>query len=608
MKIPFDRVGIKVKIIVPYIVATLVMIIAILVVVRHYTVKNQEEIIDDIVENKITEIQSNLTRVGKKALVAVSICSEMDAVKRAYKTYYETNDLKASSQIIRDQFTGINKSIETYTGKAAKFHFHLPPATSFIRCWTDKQGDDLSSFRKTILTISKQHKPIYGIETGRGGFVIRGLAPVNDENGNYLGSVEILFSISEIFKNTKVTAKEDFAAFIKQDLLSTATSLRDRAPSAANHNNFKTASFLLIESRTPNFQTSILDDAMLRAGLNEQVQYESGPFLVTTFPINNFEGEPEGVVVYSFDRTAFIETIQAINYSIIGSSLICAVFAIILVVFALNLTVLAPLSGMNRLLIETSNQSSSSSRQLSESSNMIAEGASRQAAAVEQTSASLEELSSMAVLTSERTQQCNSLSVQSDASMKQSHEAVQKLNSAVIKIVQATEETQKIVKTIDEIAFQTNLLALNAAVEAARAGEAGSGFAVVAEEVRSLAMKSAEAAKQTAALIEQSISSVKEVSSYVQKTNSSLDEVSGISAQINQLIMEIDQAAREQTEGVNQVNRAISDIDSVIQSNAASAEENSASANELSSQVQTVDEVVKQMEDFIGLDKKRNGY
>jgi methyl-accepting chemotaxis protein len=151
-------------------------------------------------------------------------------------------------------------------------------------------------------------------------------------------------------------------------------------------------------------------------------------------------------------------------------------------------------------------------------------------------------------------------------------------------ISQASEETAKIIKTIDEIAFQTNLLALNAAVEAARAGEAGAGFAVVADEVRNLAMRAADAAKNTANLIEGSVKKIKSGSEIVARTNEAFGKVAQGAKKESELVGEIAAASQEQSQGIEQINKTVSEMEKVIQKNAANAEESASAAEEMSSQ------------------------
>ena len=147
------------------------------------------------------------------------------------------------------------------------------------------------------------------------------------------------------------------------------------------------------------------------------------------------------------------------------------------------------------------------------------------------------------------------------------------LTGSMKEIARSSEETQKIVKTIDEIAFQTNLLALNAAVEAARAGEAGAGFAVVADEVRNLAMRAAEAAKNTSGLMEDIVRKIKNGEKLVEVTDGAFKEITDSSLKVVNLIGEIAAASQEQSQGIEQVNKAVAEMNSVTQQTAAGAEE-----------------------------------
>ncbi len=274
--------------------------------------------------------------------------------------------------------------------------------------------------------------------------------------------------------------------------------------------------------------------------------------------------------------------------------------AILSVLFFIVRSVVAPINRIAEGLNAGADQVASASTQVSSSSQSLAEGASEQAASIEETSSSLEEMSSM---TKQNADNANC----ADKLMKESREMVERANGSMIELTQsmdeitkASEETSKIIKTIDEIAFQTNLLALNAAVEAARAGEAGAGFAVVANEVRNLAMRAAEAAKNTAGLIEGTVKKVKEGSELVERTNEAFSEVSKSAAKVADLVSEIAAASGEQAQGIDQVNRAVSEMERVTQQSAANAEESAAAGEELTAQAGQLKRYVGDLNALIG--------
>ena len=224
------------------------------------------------------------------------------------------------------------------------------------------------------------------------------------------------------------------------------------------------------------------------------------------------------------------------------------------------------------------------SDQVAESSHDFASGASQQAANLEETSASMEELSSMTQQNAENSRSVTSLAEEVNTKISGVAEAMTRMTDAIEKISHSSGETAKIIKAIDDIAFQTNLLALNAAVEAARAGEAGMGFAVVAEEVRNLAQRSAEAARTTENLIAESRQNANAGASITTEVAEAIKGVEGSMNKVVGIVTELSASAREQAQGIEQVNQAVTEMDKVVQQNAARAEEMSGAAEELKSQ------------------------
>ena len=277
----------------------------------------------------------------------------------------------------------------------------------------------------------------------------------------------------------------------------------------------------------------------------------------------------------------------------------CAVVAII-ILWLLARGIARPIGRVVQGLNNSADQVATASNQVASSSQSLAEGSSEQAASIEETSSSLEEMSSMTKQNAENAGQADSLMKEANKVVIQANQSMTQLTSSMTEITKASEETSKIIKTIDEIAFQTNLLALNAAVEAARAGEAGAGFAVVAGEVRNLAMRAAEAAKDTANLIEGTVQKVKAGSELVTKTNEAFAQVAGSASKVGELVSEISAASREQATGIEQVSKAVAEMDKVVQQNAATAEESSSASEEMKGQAERMKRYVADLVAIIG--------
>jgi methyl-accepting chemotaxis protein len=305
-------------------------------------------------------------------------------------------------------------------------------------------------------------------------------------------------------------------------------------------------------------------------------------------------GASQENVVASLNR-ASKRTMQIIT--IVGG-LIILITLFMAVILTRSIT--KPINLVLKGLIESADQVTSASDQISSASQALADGASAQAAGIEETSASMEEMSSMTKHNADNANQANTMMKETGIVVNEANHSMAELTESMKEITSASEETAKIIKTIDEIAFQTNLLALNAAVEAARAGEAGAGFAVVADEVRNLAMRAAEAAKETTVLVEETVKKIRTGSDIVVKTNEAFSKVASSAKKVGELVGEISAASNEQAQGITQINKAISEMDKEVQKNAAQAEQSASASAEMSTQADTLQVFVDQLAGLVG--------
>ncbi len=310
-------------------------------------------------------------------------------------------------------------------------------------------------------------------------------------------------------------------------------------PFAGMAQNAKDAN-IKIKKFTLAYLKNVEDQNELRHSLNDKI----------TFVINTIEEKTNDINSGFYNKIK--GNFQRILALIILASLAGIVFTLILS-RSLAKSLQSTIHGLNQATVRIAGAAGS----ISTASHQLAESSSEQAATNEETSSSLEEISAMAEQNAQNAGEANGLMTETRRVSEEATTVLNELTTSMGKITKASEDTSKIIKTIDEIAFQTNLLALNAAVEAARAGEAGAGFAVVADEVRNLAMRAAEAAKETATLIEETTRQVGEGESLVTRTGKSIAGVNDSASKVAQLVGEIAEASNEQAQGIQQLNKAV---------------------------------------------------
>lgn len=289
-----------------------------------------------------------------------------------------------------------------------------------------------------------------------------------------------------------------------------------------------------------------------------------------------------------------METYQQKIVRTLISNLVGVLFTLICVFIVIR-SIIRPLNKAIQNLTEGALQTSAASNQLASYSQQLSESNAEQVSSIEETSTTLEQAASMVRQNTENTRQAAILSKNANTSADQGNLEMQEMMLSMFELKKSSDQISKIIKVIDEIAFQTNILALNAAIEAARAGEAGAGFAVVAEEVRNLAQRSAQAAKDTEVIIEGNIELSEKGVKVAEKVKTVLSEITLQAKKVSELMEEVAAASQEHYQGIAQINNTMAQMEQSIQKNAANAEESASASEELSVQAENLKEIVFQL-------------
>ena len=571
----------------------------------------ETDILRDQVAAKKAEIEKSIARTGQNALETAALFSKLPVVRQAYQLARSGNINdpadpagQEARQLLRTELAPMLAGYAAATNnQALKLHFHLPNGHSLVRLWRKKQtkvkgewvdiSDDISSFRQTVLDVNRTGQPLKGIELGRGGFVVRGLVPIKGDDGSAIGSAEVLVDFKPIFQSA-ASGKQRILLYMNADRLAITRQLQDPAKFPVIDNRF-----VLVSGTEKGEVESLVTASLLDKGRTAITIVDSGTHALAAFPVTDYQDKQIGVMVLYLDTTHLVVAIRSVFMVLGGIGILSLLLIVAGNYTALNRWVIEPINRIARTLNATAGQMTAAAGQISSGSQTLAEGASEAAASIEETSASLEQVSAMSRSNSGHALAADGLMRESTRQIETADSSMAALTRSMTGITKGSEETFKIIKTIDDIAFQTNLLALNAAVEAARAGEAGAGFAVVADEVRNLARRAAAAAHSTAELLEGTVNDIKQGSSLVATTNDAFQEVLTTSGKVAHLVAEIAAASREQTSGIEQINRAVSDMDKVTQQNAANAEESAASARELEAMAARMHEVAAMLDALI---------
>lgn len=290
-----------------------------------------------------------------------------------------------------------------------------------------------------------------------------------------------------------------------------------------------------------------------------------------------------GILVVEFISLASGITMgQNITSKWVIAGLIATIVISQYIAWVVSKNITSSVDGVLEDISQTSTNLTALSSELTDAGRRLADGTNKQAASIQETSSTLEESASMVHQTTQNTKEADVLAKHTKNLADKGDVQMQTMLDAMTELKKSSDEIAKIIKVIDSIAFQTNILSLNAAVEAARAGEAGKGFAVVAEEVRSLAQRSAQAAKDTTGIIEGNINLSERCLDITQQVSESLNEIKNETHKVSELLGEVSTASQEQEIGISQINQAVAQMEMVIHANANTAQESASAADKLS--------------------------
>ncbi|MBC17428.1 MAG: chemotaxis protein [Desulfovibrio sp.] len=621
--------GIRTKLLASLLSVALVLMIGGAAVIFFQFGNLERSFVNMVIESKVDGVRQSIDAMSDSALNQAALFSRDSAVVKAFELANtgDMNDavdptLQQAREQLRASLGPTLKGYKEVVGSSFRAHFHLPTARSLVRVWREKQArkkgqwvdisDDLSSFRNTVIDVNATKQPIKGIEPGRGGFTIRGLAPITGPDGTHLGSVEVLIGFAGVLKSLEAGGDMEALLYMDAGLLPITTRLQD-----PTKNPVRDDKYVLVYGQDSNTTQDLIDGELLAKGFTDTTVTQEGDRALGAFPVKDYRGKVIGTIVMSMDISAQQAMITTAMWTILGIMFLFIAIPIGIVLWVINHSIMRPmrhcadiaakisqgdlrdicveerkdemgviLSAMQTMSEKLTGTLSSVQTitsdvtegcdHLASASDVLSQGATEQAAALEEVTASMTEMSSSIQEAAEIARETEGIANKAAGDAEVGGQAVDRTLEAMKKIADE-------ISIIEDIARQTNLLALNAAIEAARAGEAGKGFAVVAAEVRKLAERSGVAA---AGISELSVSSVAQA----QEAGDMLKQIVPDIKQTAARIKDISAATASQSTGVKEVTRGLQGSETVVQQNAATAEQVAATAGKLSTRSQDLQE------------------
>lgn len=460
-----------------------------------------------------------------------------------------------------------------------------------------------AAFRQVVENASKLERVVQEQLAPHGAEITAGLQKVLTDarnNGDMNGAFGIssgqkaYFECSSLVNSFLLTSKDEYATGAREGMKTVSAAIvklqKDQAElvamDATLKDEAKDKQLLAISSAAAAYDQALQSIIELKHGRNDLIEKQLNQ-IAPKFTAS-LARVRESVISFQGELAQRSMSEQSRNeYLVLCSTLGCALLGLASAWLIIR-SITRPIAKIADFLVTESSNTHGAASTVAEVSQSMADGASRQAASLEESSASLHEMASMTQRNTESAQSAKTLAAEARSTADAGARDMAAMKGAMTAIQVSSLEISKIIKTIDEIAFQTNILALNAAVEAARAGEAGAGFAVVAEEVRNLAQRSAQAARETATKIADASSKSEQGVTISGQVAASLDGIVERIRQLDEMVGGIAQASQEQSEGITQLNQAVAGMDQITQSNAALAEQSASAAQEMQTQAASV--------------------